>query len=107
MGKYLEIADKALREMSEQPARPIKPSALHYEKNEVNELSSDPELRAFAFASDTAAQIQRGEIPDHYTATTDCRSCGTVPIFPGLPLKVDGCPWCLNRVDGRPVPRAK
>jgi hypothetical protein len=44
-------------------------------------------------------------VPGHYTATVECNHCGTVPIFPGLPATVAGCPWCLNRVRGLPVPR--
>ena len=72
------------------------------------EISADPaQLAGFKAAAETAAAIRRGEVPLHYTATTECTHCGPVPIFPGLPLKVDGCVWCLNRVDGRPMPRAK
>ena len=48
---------------------------------------------------------ERGEVPDHYTATTTCTRCGPVPIFPGVPDKVQGCPWCLNRHAGKPIPR--
>ncbi len=47
---------------------------------------------------------QRGICPDHYTATTECRRCGPVPIWPGCPPQVDGCPWCFNRLKGLPMP---
>ena len=46
----------------------------------------------------------RGVIPDHYTESTTCRRCGPVPIFPGVPTMVDGCPWCFNRLRGLPIP---
>ena len=69
------------------------------------EISTDPEqLAAFKAAAETVEQIQQGIIPDHYTATTECGHCGPVPIFPGLPAKVDGCPWCFNRLKGLPMP---
>ena len=47
----------------------------------------------------------RGEVPDHYTATTECKGCGPVPIFEGLPNTIRGCPWCFNRLKGLPIPR--
>ncbi len=47
---------------------------------------------------------QRGIIPDHYTATTNCKHCGPVPIFEGCWPESDGCPWCFNRLRGLPMP---
>ncbi len=47
---------------------------------------------------------QRGICPDHYTSTTECRRCGPVPIWPGCPPQVNGCPWCFNRLQGLPMP---
>ena len=47
---------------------------------------------------------ERGIVPDHYTAITKCKYCGPVPIFDGLPEKVNGCPWCFNRIKGLPIP---
>jgi len=46
----------------------------------------------------------KGIAPDHYTATTTCKHCGPVPIWEGCPPEVLGCPWCLNRIDGSPMP---
>jgi hypothetical protein len=43
----------------------------------------------------TIHELERGEIPAHYTATTTCRYCGPVPIFEGVPDQVLGCPWCF------------
>jgi hypothetical protein len=62
------------------------------------EISADPaQLEAFKAAAETIELIQNGVIPEHYTAITDCRRCGTVPIFPGCPSRVEGCPWCFSR----------
>ena len=49
---------------------------------------------------------EKGICPDHYTATTECIHCGPVPIFEGVPEKVEGCPWCFNRLKGLAVPEA-
>lgn len=49
----------------------------------------------------------RGIVPDHYSATTECKRCGPVPIFEGCPPEVNGCPWCLNRIKGLPIPRGQ
>lgn len=55
-----------------------------------------------------AVQVRRmrelGHVPAHYTSTTICAGCGSVPIFSGAPSRVMSCPWCLNRIAGRPVP---
>lgn len=45
-----------------------------------------------------------GNIPDHYTSTTTCKHCGSVPIWDGCPPAVQGCPWCFNRLKGLPIP---
>lgn len=42
----------------------------------------------------TAEMVAAGIVPDHYTTATICRRCGPVPIFPGCPPDVLGCPWC-------------
>ena len=47
---------------------------------------------------------EKGIVPDHYTGETDCKRCGTVPIWPGCPPQVNGCPWCFNRHKGLPMP---
>ena len=75
--------------------------------NDRPEISADPDQFAvFKAIAETAEQIRRGEVPDHYTVTTTCAHCGPVPIFPGLPEKVQGCPWCLARIRGVTIPRA-
>ena len=46
-----------------------------------------------------------GIAPDHYTASTVCDGCGPVPIWHGAPASVQGCPWCVNRTAGLPIPK--
>ncbi len=62
-------------------------------------------LEALARAIQTRRMRERGEIPPHYTSTTVCAHCGSVSIFAGVAERVEGCPWCFNRLAGRPVPR--
>ena len=62
-------------------------------------------LLAFRQALMTRRMIERGEVPEHYTGSTNCRRCGFVPIFEGCPSEVQGCPWCFNRIRGFPLPR--
>ena len=50
---------------------------------------------------------EKGIVPDHYTATTNCKHCGPVPIFEGNWPESDGCPWCFNRLQGLPPPQVK
>ena len=70
-----------------------------------DEIAADPEqLNAFAELLMIREMRERGIVPDHYTATTKCKHCGTVPIFEGCPPEVQGCPWCMNRVSGLPMP---
>lgn len=66
-----------------------------------------PLLVAYARSVEATRQREAGIVPAHYTATTECRGCGPVPIFPGCPPGVDACPWCVNRSRGLPVPSAE
>lgn len=73
-----------------------------------SELEAEPgKMEAFANMVSIRKMRERGEVPAHYTASTICAHCGPVPIFPGVRERVLGCPWCLNRAAGRPVPRAQ
>ncbi len=47
---------------------------------------------------------EKGIVPDHYTATTECKHCGPVPTWPGCSPKVGSCVWCFNRIKGLPMP---
>jgi hypothetical protein len=76
--------------------------------NEWPEIKDDPEtIKALAHVIETRHMRERGEIPAHYTTVTLCKGCGPVPIFEGVPDHVEGCPWCFNRVQGRPVPKGR
>ena len=70
------------------------------------EISSSPaQMKALAELVMIEDMQHRGIVPDHYTATTTCKHCGPVPIFEGCWPEVDGCPWCLNRLKGLPMPK--
>jgi hypothetical protein len=69
------------------------------------ELEADPALlKCYADMVAIRKMRESGRVPPSYTATTICAHCGPVPIFPGVAKRVAGCPWCLNRAVGRPVP---
>lgn len=61
-------------------------------------------LAALRLAFETRQQREAGIIPPTYTGATVCKGCGPVPIWPGAPAYVLGCPWCDNRRQGRPIP---
>lgn len=72
------------------------------------EVATDPDLlEALAAAVATRRMRERGEVPKHYTATTTCAGCGQVPIFEGAPERALACPWCFNRIAGKPVPTSQ
>lgn len=72
------------------------------------EIAQEPEsFEALAHAVSIRRMRERGEAPAHYTAVTICRRCGSVPIFPGAPDNVFACPWCPNRIMGRPIPKVR
>ncbi len=130
MGRYLDIAAKVLREERSNTqsltdaSRPMRRSATRREKSEFSERSptcddwsellknrnaelTEEELPvAIAMVAITDMRL-RGIIPDHYTATTECKHCGPVPIWEGCPPEVEGCPWCFNRLKGLHIPRTR
>ena len=70
--------------------------------------SGELEEHQIPVATDMVAIVEmreRGIVPDHYTSGTECKHCGPVPIFGGCPPQVAGCPWCINRVSGLPMPQ--
>lgn len=71
-----------------------------------DEIASDPaQLKSFAELLMIVEMRSQGTAPEHYTSTTECRHCGIVPIWPGCPPQVNGCPWCFNRRKELPVPQ--
>lgn len=62
-------------------------------------------VAAFAGALVERRQMNEGQVPTHYTSEATCQGCGPVWLwFPGTVL---GCPWCWNRISGRPIPRPR
>ena len=68
------------------------------------EFSVPAKIIGFADSLATEQIREAGSVPDHYTGITKCKRCGPVPIFPGCPPKVNGCPWCFNRIKGLQIP---
>ena len=76
--------------------------------NDWDEIAADPaQLKAFAELLMIVEMREKGICPAHYTATTNCKHCGVVPIWDGCPPEVQGCPWCFNRHKGLPIPKGK
>ena len=76
--------------------------------NDWDEIGSDPnKLKDYYELLMIGEMREKGICPDHYTSTTTCKHCGTVPIWEGCPPEVQNCPWCLNRHRGLPMPNTK
>ena len=106
--KYEQLTESLITTVAEYKAQLLK------ELGELADLANDewPEilgnphdLKVYCEMSQITKMREKGEVPHHYTATTICMSCGPVPIWEGCEPKVVGCPWCLNRAAGRPLPR--
>ena len=70
---------------------------------EWSDIKDNPAaLEDFAYALKTKRLIERGEIPPEYKYIALCRGCG--PIWFWYKGKLEGCPWCENRLQGKPVP---
>ena len=73
-----------------------------------DEISADKDqLEAARYSLRTIQQVAAGQVPESYTATTNCERCGPVPIWDGCPPEVLGCPWCFNRIQGLSMPNVK
>jgi len=98
--------DLVLRIKAEKPTLIRELEKLQREAgNDWGEIANDPaQLKAFAELLMIVEMREEGICPDHYTATTECIHCGPVPVWEGCPPKVQGCPWCLNRHKGLPMP---
>ena len=72
-------------------------------ENRNNELA-DHETPTAKEMIEITEMRERGIVPGHYTATTECRHCGPVPTWPGCAPKVGSCVWCFNRIKGLPMP---
>ena len=70
-----------------------------------DEFSVPAKIIGFADSLAIKQIRESNNVPDHYTAITECKRCGSVPIFPGCPPQIGSCPWCPNRVKGLPTPK--
>jgi hypothetical protein len=69
-------------------------------------VEGDPEiLRLYAEALKDSRTRRQGDCPADYQAVSECAECGPVFLPAGFPAQVAGCPWCLNRAQGLPIPR--
>ena len=68
--------------------------------------AGDQSARAFEQAAAVLrAERHAGRVPDGWRHVVECGGCG--PVWLWAPFgQVLACPWCWNRADGLPVPRA-
>lgn len=93
--------------VKEEKARLLVSLSIIREKagDDWEDIVSDPDqLKTIADILVIEDMRYRGIVPDHYTATAECRRCGPVPLWEECPPQVSGCPWCFNRVAGLPMP---
>lgn len=69
------------------------------------ELLSDAGLSSYARMIEADADRTQGRVPRGWTQAGRCRRCGPVALWPGAPLDVLGCPWCVPRSRGVTIPR--
>jgi len=101
----MSLVQKAMEKYSYEPHEPNLREVKSLAGPDWSEISSDPEkLRTFTELTMIVEMRERGLVPDHYTSRTECKKCGTVPIWQDCPPQVNGCPWCFNRLQGLPMP---
>lgn len=66
---------------------------------------SDEVIATFAQCASLTAGMRQGRRPHHYSHAAECSGCG--PVWLWQPGVVDGCPWCVNRMEGLPIPRPR
>lgn len=69
---------------------------------DAGEVDADG-FRDFIRVVDERHAREAGAVPGHYIERGWCEGCGSVWLW--TQEAVQACPWCLNRRDGRPVPR--
>ncbi len=80
-------------------------------EDEIEDIGTD-ELPLFVLddiAAAVAATRARaaGKVPEGWTTVSTCAGCGPVWLWRGAPESVQACPWCHERHQGRPVPKAR
>ena len=73
----------------------------------AEESSTPAKLIGFADSLAIAQIRETGRIPDNYTAITNCKVCGPVPVHEGLPRTIAQCVWCMNGLTAPPIPGVK
>jgi hypothetical protein len=76
---------------------------------DFDDYKNNPEaLELWSYLLFTNNLMEKGKIPNNFTAITLCSSCGYVYVLPELTNggHVLGCPWCWNRAKGLTVPNA-
>lgn len=81
-------------------------AVLHLARDDLDTLDGfdDGVVRWYAAALLDSAERAAGRAPWGWTAVSECSGCGPVWLWRDAPALVLGCPWCLNRVAGLPVP---
>lgn len=69
---------------------------------DAGEVDAD-RLRAFIGVVEERHAREAGVVPAHYTERAWCERCGSVWLWTAD--TVQGCTWCSNRLNGRPIPR--
>ena len=88
---------------------PITPAEVHQALAEEDIQAwrqgqiSHETLAAFARLLAQRQAMDRGERPTHYNQHASCAGCG--PVWLWSSGHVLACPWCRNRLAGKPIPR--
>ena len=103
--KLLEALADACRGLDIAPAEVVEALAAEDIEDWRRGAINGEALAAFARSLVQRRQMDQGKRPDRYTEQATCKHCG--PIWLWFSGEVLGCPWCWNRVAGRPIPRPK
>jgi len=99
----VQSVDKRSKELRESPDE-LQRAA----EDDWDEISNDPaQLVAFADSLAIVQIRESGGVPDHYNFVTNCRKCGDVPVYEGLPRAIEQCMWCMNGRTPPPIPVVK
>jgi hypothetical protein len=101
--KFLEVLSTACADLSISPVEvrdALAPEDV--ESWQQGHLTPD-NLMAFARSLVQRREMNQGRVPEHYTKHATCKQCG--PVWLWFAGEVLACPWCWNRIAGRPIPR--
>jgi hypothetical protein len=107
---YAEDNSKLLEALSAATAdQPITPAALHdvltkkdIEKFRTGKYTTET-FMALARSMVLRRELNQGKVPSRFTKQATCKQCGPVWLWDSG--EVVFCPWCLNRAEGKPIPR--